>query len=214
MTAYNIAINRLDMPARFLRLPIDDRGYPVPKFVKWVDSKPDFRAADTEFWTTAIRHKLCWLCGEKLGRYLAFVIGPMCAINRTTSEPPSHLDCARFAVKACPFLTQPHRIRNAHDLPPERIPAPGAPIDRNPGVALIWIAEDYQIFNATGGPLIAIGEPVATEWYAHGRKATRAEIMASIESGLPLLREIAQREGADAVEFEQQVQRGLALVPA
>ena len=31
------------LPRRFLGLPIDDRGYPVPWFVHWVDGKPDFR---------------------------------------------------------------------------------------------------------------------------------------------------------------------------
>lgn len=214
MTAYNVVINRLDMPARMLRLPVDDRGYPVPRFVKWFDGKPDFRVIDSEFLGKAVRHKLCWLCGDKLGRYSAFVLGPMCAINRISSEPPSHLDCARFAVKACPFLTQPNRVRNAHDLPLQKTNPGGLMIPRNPGVALIWITESYRVFQANG-LLFAVGDPVATEWYAHGAKATRAQIMHSIETGLPILREVAEKEGADALAaLDEQVKHGLALVPA
>ena len=59
----------------------------------------------------------CWLCGQTLGKHMTFPIGPMCAITRTTAEPPSHLACAEYAVKACPFLSQPRMRRNERDLP-------------------------------------------------------------------------------------------------
>jgi hypothetical protein len=206
------------VPSRMVRLPISENGFPVPKFVKWIDGVPDFRAVDSAWLAKAVRCKLCWLCGEKLGRHMAFVIGPMCAINRTNSEPPSHLDCARFAVRACPFLTQPKRIRNEHDLPADRIPAPGMPLDRNPGVALIWITESYRLYETHighPGMLFALGDPTALEWYAYGRAATREEIMHSIASGLPALRKVAEQEGPDAIAtLDEAVARGLALVPA
>jgi hypothetical protein len=211
---YNVAISRLDMPARFLRLPVDSRGFPVPKFVAWVDGKPDLRAVDARWFNRAVSSRLCWLCGEPLGRHMAFVIGSMCAINRTTSEPPSHLECARFAVKACPFLTQPQRPRNPHDLPEQTEQPAGIHFDRNPGVSLIWVTEHYSPFKVGNGVLIKLGEPNKLEWYSHGREATREEIMASIDSGIPKLRELAEKEGPDAIkEFEKELERGLALVP-
>jgi len=217
MNRYNPAISKLDMPARFFKLPVDSRGYPVPRFVEWIDGVPDFRVMDGRFLTKAIKQKLCWLCGDPLGRYMAFVIGPMCAINRTNAEPPSHLDCARFAVKACPFLTQPRRIRNAADLPSEGEEPAGFAIKRNPGVALIWVTESYRIYQAHAGRegmLFDLGEPTLLEWYAHGRKATREEVMHSINTGLPILREMAEQEGPDSITaLEQQIERGLALVP-
>jgi hypothetical protein len=213
MTTYNIAINRLDMPARMLKLPIDSRGFPIPKFVGYVNGKPDFRAVDPDFLVRAVRLKLCFLCGEQLGRHMAFVIGPMCSINRISAEPPSHLECARFAVKACPFLTQPKRMRNEYDLPDHENPG-GEMIKRNPGVALIWVTESYRIMrDPNGGVLFKVGEPNKLEWYAHGRIATREEIMRSIETGLPILREMAERDGPDAIdELNYQIERGLALV--
>jgi hypothetical protein len=155
------------------------------------------------------------LCGEKLGRYMAFVIGPMCAINRVNSEPPSHLECARFAVAACPFMTHPERRRNETDLPQDGEAPAGIAIARNPGVTLIWVTASYQPFKLPNGVLFKLGEPTALEWYARGREATRAEIMHAIETGLPLLRQIAAQEGPGAMaELEREVERGLKLVPA
>jgi hypothetical protein len=139
----------------------------------------------------------------------------MCAVNRINSEPPSHLDCARFAVKACPFLTQPRRPRNEHDLPEGHEQPAGIVIDRNPGVSLIWITESYTRVRATGGVLFRVGDHVGLEWYAHGRKATREEIMTSINGGLPILRAMAEKDGPEAMEeLNLQIERGLALVPA
>jgi hypothetical protein len=224
MTMYNAAIKRLDMPARFLRLPVDKRGYPVPKFVAWIDGEADFRVVETGWIVQAVNHDLCWLCGDKLGRFKAFVIGPMCAVNRINSEPPSHLECARFAVKACPFMVNPERKRDTYTPYPEGgEPAAGIPLDRNPGVMLIWITKSYRPFRPSvgykvsqvGNVLFALGDPTALEWWHRGRQATREEIMASINSGLPLLRKLAEEDGPAAIEeFNRQHARALELVPA
>jgi hypothetical protein len=214
MTSYNPAINRLDMPQRFMRLPVDERGFPVPRFVKWIDGKPDFRVIDGAWMTVAVYQRRCWLCGDVLGRHMAFVIGPMCAINRVNSEPPSHLECARFAAKACPFLTQPNRKRNEHDLPEEGEEPAGVHIDRNPGVTLIWVTKDYQLIKTSNGVLFRLGDPTLLEWYARGRFATREEVMSSIETGLPTLRDMAELEGREAVAaLDKQIKVGLELVP-
>jgi hypothetical protein len=214
MMTYNPAIQRLDMPARFLKLPVDTRGYPVPKFVEWIDGKPDFRVVDHRWLVKAVKQRLCWLCGEPLGRHMAFVIGPMCAINRINSEPPSHLDCARFAVRAYPFMVQPARRRNDENLPEGALDPAGIAIMRNPGAMVIWVTESYRPFQANG-TLFKLGEPTKLEWYARGQPASRDEVMASINSGLPLLRELAEKDGPEGVaELEKNIERGLALVPA
>ena len=217
MTEYNIAMRRLEpeMPARFRKLPISPDGYPVPRFVETVNGKPDFRVIDGHWMKRAVKDRLCWLCGEQLGRYLAFVIGPMCAINRVNSEPPSHLECARFAAKACPFMTQPNRKRNAHELPRNHTEAAGIPLARNPGAMLIWVTRWYTLMPTPNGTLFKLGNPTSLEWYARGRTATREEIMASINSGIPILRKVAEEDGPDAViELQKQIEQGMALVPA
>jgi hypothetical protein len=206
------------LPARFLKLPIDQRGYPVPRFVHQRDDGTyDFRVVKPGWPQACHRNRLCWLCGEKLGRFMCFVIGPMCAINRNTAEPPCHRECAEFAVKACPFMRFPNRKRDGEDMP-EEARKPGGEdtmIMRNPGVTCLWITKSYRPYRAhDGSVLIEVGEPVEVAWWAHGRAATRDETMASINSGLPLLRQMAEREGSEAVDhLNFIIERGLKLVP-
>ena len=65
------------------------------------------------------------------------------------------------------------------------------------------------------GILFQIGEPVETLWFAEGRKATRAEIDAAMDKGLPLLRKVAEKEGGDAIEvLDQYIRRAQKLLPA
>lgn len=203
-------------PARFATLPIDERGYPVPWFVAWIDGKPDFRVIRPGGIAIAHTRKTCWLCGGKLGQFKAFVIGCMCAVNRTISEPPSHLECARYAAIACPFLTRPAMRRNEKDMP-EGVQGPaGYGLKRNPGIAVVWVTKSYKPFNdGRGGVLFELGEPTAAEWYREGRRATIEECNTAIEHGLPALLEIAQEEGPKAVaHLARCVQRATKYFPA
>src|SRR5262245_24259263 len=137
MSHLNNRIAAIALPPRMQRLPISAEGYPIPWFVATIDGKPDFRCYTTEKIRGAIKFKKCWLCGELLGKHMTFVIGPMCAVNRTSADPPAHHDCATYAAKACPFLTQPRMRRHEKDLPEDRSVA-GFGLARNPGVALLW----------------------------------------------------------------------------
>src|SRR5262245_17927108 len=115
MRALNASIRDIPLPARMARLPISPAGYPVPWFVATIKGEPDFRVIGPDKIARAVRADLCWLCGQTLGRFKAFVGGPMCAVNRTSAEPPSHRECAEYAVRACPFLTRPRMRRNEKD---------------------------------------------------------------------------------------------------
>jgi hypothetical protein len=204
-----------ETPERIRVLPVDVRGYPVPWFVHWENGQPDFRVISPGKIPEAVLKKRCWTCGDKLGKFVVFVIGPMCAINRISSEPPSHLDCARYAATHCPFLSKPHMKRNVHHLPEDYSDLPGSALKRNPGVALLWVTKGYAVIKEGDGVLFRIGEPEKLEWYAEGRTATRAEILYSIETGLPFLQEAAALEGPLALQaLEQQLAIGLKLVPA
>jgi hypothetical protein len=208
-------MNQEQVPDRIRSLPLDVRGYPVPWFVHWENGVPDFRVISPGKIPAAVLHQRCWTCGDKLGRFMTFVIGPMCAINRISGEPPSHLDCARYAATHCPFMTRPHMKRNVHNLPEDFSDLPGTMLKRNPGVSLLWITKSYQVLKEGEGVLFRIGEPEKLEWYAEGRTATRAEILYSIETGLPFLAEAAAKDGPRAIKaLEQQVAIGLQLVPA
>jgi hypothetical protein len=187
------------LPDRIKALPVF-RGYPVPWFVAWVDGEPEFRVADGRKWELAVKTSRCYVCGSKLGAYLAFVLGPMCGISRTTVEPACHRECALWSILNCPFLTRPHMTRRENDLPVDHEPQAGFGLKRNPGVALLWVARGFEIFNDDKGkPMLHVGVPVEIACFAEGRKATRAEIEESIAGGLPKLEEFAQLDGPPGV---------------
>jgi hypothetical protein len=178
------------MPPRVAALPIDpQRGVPVSWFVHWLeDGKPEFRIIGPDKFNDAVRFSLCWVCGQQRGRWGSFVLGPMCTVTRTTSEPACHLECAVYAATTCPFLVKPHmRRRDISEEYPDAA-SPGLAIKRNPGVAAVWTTRDFKLFpDPQGRALIEVGEPSEVLWFAEGRPATRAECLASIESGYPIL---------------------------
>lgn len=195
------AVSHVEVPPKLSRRPFDERGYLIPWFVDYVDGKPDFRVMDAKKFGIAIREKRCWLCGDVLGVHKVFVSGPMCGINRTTSEPPCHRECALYAVQACPFLVKPHAQRRVSNLPDRAVDAAGHGLSRNPGVALLWTAASYDIWKAPGGSgyLLTMGMPTKVEFFAQGRPATLEEIRESVVSGLPSLRVAAELDGPGAV---------------
>jgi len=207
---------------RIARLPTH-RGYPVPWFVAWLDEdgnpvergegEPDFRVLAPGVLHEAHSHALCWICGEERGRYAAFVAGPMCAVNRTSSEPPSHPECAGWSACACPFLTRPHAKRRESGKPEGTVAPSGIALMRNPGVALVWASLNWRRWVPPGGGILyEMGDPVEVAWFAEGRKASYEEIERSIVSGTPALREIAEAEGPEAVaELERRLASTLAL---
>lgn len=204
-----------DLPERMRGLPIDERGYPVPWFVAWVADKPEFRAMDGAKFVRAIKERRCWVCGGRLGVNLCFVAGPMCGINRISSEPPCHLECARWSAQNCPFLANPRMVRREDDLSLEvRENVAGIGIRRNPGVSMLWITREYEIVpDGKGKHLLLMGRPESVEWWAVGRRATRAEVLESIESGLPILEAAARQERGGMEAFAEARARFDRTVP-
>jgi hypothetical protein len=201
------------IPYRMAGLPRDKHHRIVPWFVAWIDGQPDFRVIRPGGIHTALRDQTCWLCGQRLGRNVAFLIGPMCAVNRVTAEPGSHLDCALYAAKVCPFLTTPGMRRRESGVEDAVVPA-GVSIRRNPGVALVWVSRTWSTFpDGGGGRLINVGDPVSATWLAEGRPATRTEVMASIDSGMPILRDMCEQDLGALDALERSYQRALQVVP-
>jgi hypothetical protein len=219
-----------ELPPRIARLPKDERGYPVPAFVEWMKERdfegqrhrgqrgepgatPDFRFARPDFRVRAFKTGLCWICGDKLGVHQVFVIGPMCVINRTTMEPASHRDCAEFAAKACPFLVKLRMRRLPMGDEPRHVA--GTMFERNPGCVCLYETREAKAFDPGNGWLIRLGKPTRVDWWAEGRRATRAEIIASIDSGYPLLAEQALKNGGGASEeLARLTFAALKLLPA
>lgn len=225
---YNKAILRIPMPERIAKLPVNDQGFPVPWFVQWMKDKettcewgegyPEFRVIDSAKLAKCARLRKasppCWICGEPLGRHRVFVIGPMCSVNRVISEPPSHRECAEYAIRTCPFLANPRMVRNEKDLPDGE--SAGVAILRNPGTMCLWETQEYKPFRTSGGPhfLFSLGDPDRVEWWTKGRLATQEEVVEAMESGLPILMEMAKKEGRESVEsLKKQRIRAYKYIP-
>jgi len=204
-------------PPAIAALPVDERGYPVPWFVAWVDGKPDHRIVDVAKPTKALHHQLCMVCGGKLSPKLAtFVVGPMCVVNRTAGEPPAHPGCAGYSVIACPFLTRPDMHRRQAGIPAGAVDPGGFMIRRNPGAVCLWTTSGWDVVgDGRGGMVIRFDRPLATAWFAEGRPATRAEVIESVESGLPILRQLAEQGGQDDIdELDRMIRAAARFWPA
>jgi hypothetical protein len=94
-------------------------------------------------------------------------------------------------------------------------------VDRNPGVSLLWYTRRHSLLTvhnrppAADGVLFQLGRPFKLEWYCRGRAATRAEILESMESGLPILRETAEKmDGPLGIALlEKQITQAYRLIP-
>lgn len=206
-----------EMPVRIAKLRVH-RGYPVPWFVHWDESGiPDFRVIAPGKAAEAWSLRRCWVCGDGLGSTVAFVVGPMCALNRVSAEPPCHLDCAVWSALACPFLTRPHMVRREDNLPDGAVEPAGVMLKHNPGATLVWVtkassAKARRVHD--DGVLYDIGQPERALWFAEGGEASREQVMASVERGLPILREAAETDGPGAVrELDRRLASLETLLP-
>jgi hypothetical protein len=199
MPELHVSLRDIPMPKRIKRLPVDQRGFPTPYFVHYVNGQADHRIVETSKFKPALEEKRCWICGDYLGRYMTFLLGPMCVVSRTVAEPPSHTDCAEYAAKACPFLSRPQMVRRDAGLPPDIREADGIPIARNPGVMCAWTTRQFKAFQPAPEQLLfRVGDPTHVAWWSEGRAATRAEVQASLNSGVPLLQKLADEDGPAA----------------
>lgn len=177
-------------------LPRDERGYPVPWFCAIVNGRPDFRIADAERVWQAVIGSRCWICGGSLGRFRSFLIGAQGAMNRVHSEPPSHHDCATYAVSVCPFLALPKARRREANRPENAVCPDGLDL-ANPGVVIEWVSSSARPFNGKDSFLFELGEPDAVRWFSEGRPATRDEAKKAVDEAVTKL---LAHAGDDAVK--------------
>ncbi|MBB2981789.1 hypothetical protein [Paraburkholderia tropica] len=190
MTASALRHGLPELPQRMRALPVDSRGYPVPYFAQRDGCEPDYRRCDSEKLAACVYYKRCCICGEQLGQYKAFVIDALSAVTRTSSMPPAHIECAKFAAKACPV------------------------IEKRIGVSLVWVARSYESEQLDGGLIFRMAEAEQTFWYIDGRRANRDEVRSSFEDSLPALYDAAYAKSAAAVlELDTMVARATRCFP-
>jgi hypothetical protein len=177
------------IPRRMLGLPRDERGFVVPWFA-WHDDtgRPHISLLDQEKWWEAVRRDRCWVCGQPLGVFKTFVAAPSNVLAWTVFEPPSHLDCAEYAVRVCPFLSNRAMRRMQHaERHVEQDCLVGHAGQRpapNPGVSALWVTRSYTPGRLRDKLAITMGDPESVTWWTRGRPATDAEV----EAGLAVVR--------------------------
>jgi len=104
-----LRMNRLGTvtPKTMRALERDERGYPIP-FIVLRDKfgTPQFTINDHARVSSCVNKKLCAICGRRLNAGFWFVGGSRCFLhtNGAFLDPPTHLECAEYALKVCPFL--------------------------------------------------------------------------------------------------------------
>ena len=169
------------MPEHIRGLERDHRGYPIPWFVhRPADGSIDFRVMDPNHMLLSVRNRLCWVCGKPHDEgVVAFIGGPLSTAQGIYADPPSHLDCAMFSVKVCPFLAIPTAKHREANLPGHATVIPGV-ITQNPEVFGVLITDDYHFV----GVHIKANPPSAIHWYCGGKPASRVQVKAAIQAGL------------------------------
>jgi hypothetical protein len=202
-------------PSRIVRLPTDRRGFPVPWFVLWREADPQFPVIDSSKLKVAWKDERCWVCGDKLGAYRSWVVGPMSVIEGATPEPPNHHECAVFSVTSCPHLATPlARYSETYNGHPDY--GRQANISRiRTGAVAIWTTKGRGAtpFPAGSGLLFGLEEPSSLDWYAAGKPATADAVRAAIAVGLPVLLKAAETERRTA-QFERRLEWLEKWIPA
>lgn len=130
-------------------------GTPIP----WVSM------AKHRTFTGCLKTQQCWICGEKLGRNIAFVTPVAAAFSLLDTHPPTHVSCAELMQEqqqeisllwtcrapSSPLTRFEDGITNTFQV---LMPTPLIyPIWRHPGKKLIERAESIQLlqdaYNAT-----------------------------------------------------------------
>lgn len=184
------------MPPRVARLPVDARGFPVPWFVSWRGGTPLFPVVDAAKLGVAWTAERCWICGEGLGAWRGWIVGPMSALEGATPEPPSHCECAAFAMTACPHLASAD-ARFSEDA----AGAPGHVAQANVSrlrtdATAIWVTRGRgaSAVRANGGVLFRLEPPARLEWWSRRRPASGQAVREAIAAALPTLRRTAEAE--------------------
>lgn len=169
-----------NMPPSIAALERDPRGYPIPWFLYRSDHFPlDFRVVDPVKFSTAMRECRCWVCGEPMTGTVAFLGGPLSTAQRLYADPPTHIACAEFSVRACPFIAMPKAQRREAEIATPVVISDGHST-ANPGVYGMVFCNigDYGLVDK--GMIRAERTNPYVMWFHEGRDARWIEVKQAI----------------------------------
>jgi len=162
------------MPPRLAARPRDRRGYPIPYSVLITpNGEPDFRVTDLTRLQKITAHYQCGLCGHQMGRYLAFIGGPLSHLNRMFTDPPMHAECALYALQVCPYLAMPnmHHARNPHTHDGVVMATVQEVSTDRPAAFCLATTRHFVLRALTSGTPVFHADPwVQTRWFRDGEE--------------------------------------------
>ena len=100
-----------EIPARMKKFPLWKNRFPIFYTVMTMeDGTPNFRVVSRKRQVEASEKNLCHLCGERLEGVVYFIGSKEDLAEHYSGDGPMHLDCAEYAAKACPWLSNPDGV--------------------------------------------------------------------------------------------------------
>lgn len=154
------------MPMGIAARPRDVRGFPIT-FVTLItsDGHPDFTTIDAQKIIACIQQDLCGMCGLSNETEVAFIGGPLSVENGNFLDPPMHVDCARYAIKACPHIAIDTARYSKPNLggPEGRELFPHVSSDRPDKFGLL-VTSSFEVTGFRGQPIFLVTGPAEITW--------------------------------------------------
>jgi hypothetical protein len=135
---------------RLATRPIDPkRRLPVP-YVQLLnaDGTADFAAVHGDKALAAALARLCGLCGQDIGYWVAFISGERSVEQEVFLDPPMCVPCAEDALRLCPHMAR-ERVLRRPNFNPDVITPPGF-VEDKPGRFGLYITRTFRV--VSGGP--------------------------------------------------------------
>jgi hypothetical protein len=184
------------VPERMARLPRDPRGYPIFAMALRDDAgRAHFTVNDEGLRRRLIRHDRCSICGGKLLRGRWFIGGEKSAFHPQGCyiDPPTHAECARYALRVCPYLASPTYASliagrtvpaGIKTLDVTAVISPDTADEVRPALFVAVLARGQRAKPTEAGPVLVPARPYITvEYWQHGQQLAR-------EAGEALCREV------------------------
>ena len=167
-----IDLSTVEMPENIAGMQKDERGYPIPHTVHWIDGKPDFRVIDPDKWIEAARECLCGICGKKIESKIAFVGGPRSIENRLFVDLGMHKECAEYALQVCPFMAAPKfGYLECKGLKKGELAVISAASNTRPTKFGLGLTSGYGVGRLVSGDIVIQATPFeSVEWWVNGEK--------------------------------------------
>jgi len=125
------------------------------------DGEPAFAVLDPQRVLRSLCDRLCGICGQALDYWIAFVGGDLSLKNQLFGVP-LHEECARYAMRVCPYLANPHAKHRP--VPAGMAVKVNALVsDQRPAEMFLVITRRYEPVLVRDEPLARIARPVRVE---------------------------------------------------